>query len=241
MRLVLGFLLALALTAGAEDKLTDCWTKLARIQTYVEYFYMETGIYPASLDDLEKILNDQAPPKSRQIKLPLDPATNKPFRFLLEKDGKRYQLTVPDAAAYGGKAPMVTNVDWAFLSLLAEKRRFEQVVLQSASMLKAVAAACEMYAKDHNKQYPGSLDDLMAKYLQRIPSDPLTGKNLTYKKTVDGYQIINPNPEKYMLKTFLYDSSSGLKVEQLDARKPSQPAASPAVEPSPAAAPSPTE
>jgi len=235
VRLVLVLVAALTLAAGAQqDKLSDCWAKLSRIQAFVEYFYMETGIYPASLDDLEKILNDQAPQKSRLIKLPVDPATNKPFRFLLEKDGKRYQLTVPDAAAYGGKAPTLGNVDWAFLSLLAEKRRFEQVVLQSASMLKAVAAACEMYAKDHNKQYPTSLDDLMPKYLQRIPSDPLTGKNLVYKKTVDGYQIVNPNADKYMLKSFLYDSSSGLKVEQLDTRKAPQPGGAPAAEPSPA-------
>ncbi len=232
MRFVLVLLAVVTLGAGAaEDKLTDCWSRLARIQAYVEYFYMETGIYPPSLDDLEKILNDQAPQKSRLIKLPVDPATNKPFRFLLEKEGKRYQLTVPDAAAYGGKAPALGNVDWAFLSGLAEKRRFEQMLMQSATMLKAVAGACEMYAKDHNKQYPSTLDDLMPKYLQRVPSDPLTGKNLLYKKTVDGYQIVNPNPEKYMLKLFIYDSSSGLKVEQLDARAPKQePTPSPVTE-----------
>lgn len=234
MRLALVLVAALTLgVQAAEDKLAECWSKLSRIQAYVEYFYMETGIYPPSLDDLEKILNDQAPQKSRLIKLPVDPATNKPFRFLLEKDGKRYQLTVPDAGAYGGKAPTLANVDWAFLSGLAEKRRFEQMLVQSATMLKAVAGACEMYAKDHNKQYPSALDDLMPKYLQRVPSDPLTGKNLLYKKTVDGYQIVNPNPEKYMLKVFIYDSSSGIKVEQMDGRTPKPeppPTPSPATE-----------
>lgn len=198
----------------AQDKSTIAWQRLSRLQCLVEYFFMQTGVYPLDLAEMEQIFRQRAPRAPKPISIPVDPATSLPFVYKAETNGRKYTLSVPDPSKYGGTKIAVGTMDWGYLSDLEDLRRFSEIVRQTQSMFKVVATQCEYYAKDHAGQYPETLDDLLPKYVTKIPSDPLTGKNLGYKKMVDGYDIACPNPEKYGMKSFHYSSSKGIIMEQ---------------------------
>jgi hypothetical protein len=198
-----------------EAKVSDAWARLSKLQSILEYFYLETGFYPPTLEDLDQIINSRAPRGSKKLVLPLDPATGAPFHYKPNADGKHYLITVPDSNKYAGAKPTLSDVDWGFLVELANLRRYDQVVRQSSEMMQAVATRVELFAKDHSGHFPATFDEMMPKYLNRFPTDPLTGKNLTYKALVDGYIIANPNPAKYGMKTFQYSSAAGMQMEQI--------------------------
>jgi len=62
------------------------WVRLSRTQTLIEYFYMEAGFYPTSLEELEQLINSKAP-KEQSRRRPQRPATNQPFSYTLDKTG----------------------------------------------------------------------------------------------------------------------------------------------------------
>lgn len=211
--LIAGLWLSSSGQAWAQDKSVEAWQRISRLQCLIEYFYMETGVYPLDLAEMDQIFHNRAP-RAKPIGIPVDPATNQPFKYNLEQGGRRYSLSVPDPSRYGGTRIGVGAMDWGYLADLADLRRFQEIMSSMGGLMKATATQVEMYAKDHGGQYPAQLDDLMPKYLQRFPNDPLTGKNLGYKKQIDGYLIVCPNPEKYGLKTFQYHSSQGIQMER---------------------------
>jgi hypothetical protein len=213
-----GFILACCIAAPvhADPKLLhEAWTRMSRIQTLVEYFYMEAGFYPNSLEELEQLINSKAVKGAKPVSVPKDPATNQPFSYTLDKTGRHYILTVVDSSKYPEGKPLLTAIDWGFLADLAELRRYEQVVRHTSSIIKAVATQVELYAKDHQGQFPASMDDLMPKYMTKFPTDPLTNKNFTYTKLPTGYVVSCPNPERYGFKTFQYSSSGGMELVQI--------------------------
>ena len=211
---VVGLLIAFSMPTWAQDKSVEAWQRLSRLQCLIEYFYMETGVYPLDLQEMDQIFRQRAPRAPKPVAIPVDPATSQPFVYKLEKNGRRYSISVPDPSKYGGARLSLSTVDWGYLSDLADLKRFSEIVRQMQNIMKVVATQVEMFAKDHAGQYPSELDELLPKYVTRMPSDPLTGKNLSYKKLVDGYYISCPNPEKYGMKTFQYSSSKGIVMEQ---------------------------
>ena len=201
--------------AHAQDKSTEAWQRISRLQCLVEHFYMETGVYPLDLQEMDQYFRAKAPRAPKPVPIPMDPATNQPFLYKAEGNGRKYSLSVPDPAKYGGAKITLAPMDWGYLKDLADLQRFTEFLRSMQNMLKVVATWVEMYAKDHGGQYPNALDDLLPKYVTKMPSDPLTGKNLAYKKLVDGYVIGCPNPEKYGMKLFQYSSAKGIEMEQM--------------------------
>lgn len=55
--------------------------------------------------------------------------------------------------------------------------------------MTTVFAGLEMYAHDHSLAYPDTIDALIPKYLDALPSDPVGGQPLLYEKTERGYLI----------------------------------------------------
>lgn len=209
--------------APATSKNQETWSRMSQIQSMLEYFYLEAGFYPATLEELDQLVNSKAPRNARTLPIPKDPITNQPFQYVVDKTSKKYRLSVPDATKYDNAGPLLTNMDWGFLSDLADLRRYEQIVRHSTNMMKAVATSCELFAKDHKGAFPESLDDLLPKYMGRFPTDPITGKNLNYKKADNGYVISCPNPDRYGFKIFQYSSATGMQVEQVNKPKPDAP------------------
>lgn len=212
-----------------QDKMREAWARMAKIQALLEYFFMEQGQYPATLAELDTAFKSLKPKDGADVVIPNDPATGKPFIYICRAPYKKYALSIPDAAAYGGQSFTLPEVDWGFMANVAEQRRREQLALQCAYNLKGLATRVEMFAKDHNKEFPKSMDELFPKYINRYPQCPASGKNYTYVPTATGYQLVCPNPGAHGLKSFLYDSKRGMMVEDVNGgpKAPTTPDASP--------------
>lgn len=200
-----------------QDPYADAVTRISTVQSMLEFFFMEAGVYPAELEDLNRAFNERVPKGFKPVPVPLDPATNKPFAYQVGPKHKSYTLGFPDAAKYSGPPLKLTQVQWGWLAWEAERKRFEQLAQLSKEHMELLATQLEMFAKDNGGKYPTAMDELFPKYIRRHPQDPLTGKNYQYKPLADGYIVSNPNPERYGLKLFQYSSSQGWQVEALPA------------------------
>lgn len=230
-RLVVGLLVALSLTVGAWAEGEEANTppsagpaktvqgglqELSSLQSMLEFFFMEAGVYPPTLEELNLAYNSQLPRGAKTVPIPKDPITGKEFVYRAEPNRKGYTLGFPDATKYGLPADFqLRSVAWGWLALRAERNRFEEMVKLSKYHIESIATQVEMYAKDHDGGYPKTLDQLYPDYIKRHPQDPVTGKNYLYKQLADGYLVSSPNPERYGLKLFQYSSSQGIQVEVL--------------------------
>lgn len=189
--------------------------QLSHMQSLLEFFFMEAGVYPPTLKELNLAFNAQLPKGAKMVGIPKDPATGKDFVYRPGPNRKGYTLTFPDATLYGlGSDFEFRPVSWGWLALRAERRRFEEMVKLSKYHIESIATQVEMYSKDKGS-YPKDLDELYPEYIKRHPQDPVTGKNYEYTQLADGYLVASPNPERYGLKIFQYSSSQGIQVEPL--------------------------
>lgn len=194
---------------------------MAALQSMLEFYFMEAGIYPSELSELSAVFNYQLPKNAKAVAIPRDPATGEQFVYTPGANKKSYRLRFPNPSKYGGQGSLeLTNVGWGWLALRAERMRFEEMAKLSKYHMESLAGALEMFAKDNNRAFPKELDNLYPRYIKRHPQDPITGKNYDYKQLADGYVISSPNPERYGLKVFQYSSSRGMLVEALPAGEP---------------------
>jgi hypothetical protein len=200
--------------SDADAQWREAIARLARVQAMVEYFFMETGVYPSSLEEMDQAYNSRLPQDVPRVLIPKDPATNQPFTYRLSQQ-RGYTLSLPDPSRYGGKDLVLEAVDWGWMARLAEQRRFEGLALQCGQTLKLLATQAEMFAKDHANQFPQTLDEMMPRYIRKQPACPMSGKNYLYVRDGAGYRISCPNPELHSLKAFTYDSRKGMIVEEL--------------------------
>ena len=227
-RLFIGFLVLL-LSAGAsaqeenapqasgpDTSMQGGLQELASMQSMLEFFFMEAGVYPPTLEELNLAYNSELPRGARPVPIPKDPVTGKDFIYRPAENRKGYTLTFPDPTKYGLPASFTLRpVSWGWLALRAERKRFEEMVKLSKFHIESIATQVEMYAKDNNGTFPKTMDQLYPDYIKRHPQDPVTGKNYLYKQLADGYIVSSPNPERYGLKLFQYSSSKGIQVEVL--------------------------
>lgn len=189
---------------------------IATVQSMLEFFFMEAGVYPADLKELATVFNYQLPKGAKPVDVPVDPASKQPFTYQVAPNKKTYRLRFPEPSQYGAVGKLeLKSVDWGWLALRAERMRFEEMAKLSKHHMEVLATQLEMYAKDNKGKFPADLDALYPTYINRYPQDPITGKNYLYKQLADGYLIANPNPERYGLKLFQYSSSRGMEVEAL--------------------------
>lgn len=194
--------------------------ELSALQALLEFFFMEAGIYPPTIEELDLAYNTELPQGARAVPIPKDPVSGKDFVYRPSPDRKGYYLSFPDPTRYGLPADFeMRPVTWGWLALRAERNRFEEMAKLSKYHLETLATQVELYAKDHGGVYPENLDDLYPKYIKRHPQDPISGKNYSYAQTEDGYIIVNPNPERYGLEVFQYSSTLGIEVEVLPPEK----------------------
>ena len=218
---VLCLLLGIA-PAWAQSSFGEAAQRMSNVQALVEFFFMEAGVYPTQLADIEKAFNFKLPKNFQPVPIPTDPATGRPFVYTVGPKHKSYSLKLPDPQAYGGQTLELTQVPWGWMAWRAEQRRFEELAKLSKYHMEQLATQVEMFAKDNAGKYPVTIDKLFPKYIRRHPQDPLSGQNYQYKPFGDGYIIANPNPERYGLKMFQYSSSQGMQVEPLPS-KPQMP------------------
>ena len=64
--------------------------KLSHMQSLLEYYFLETGLYPASLDGLNAAYNSKLSRGAKPVPIPVDPATGKPFVYEIAEGRKSY-------------------------------------------------------------------------------------------------------------------------------------------------------
>jgi len=214
--------------------------RMSRLQALLEYFFMETGEYPPSLMILDRFFNHGVPDKAPKVTVPTDPATSKPFLYEVSQDALHYRLAPPDSSAYGAQALTLETLDWGWMAALARQRRAEQMGMECRLKIEVLATQCEMYAKDHEGKFPSRIEDLVPKYLPRIPVCPASGQAHLLVSTATGYFVSCPNPNSHGLKKFGYASDKGIVVEAIEnTPRPGRPAQSPGSSRMPGPSPSP--
>ncbi|MDO5295530.1 MAG: hypothetical protein Q4F00_02650 [bacterium] len=214
--------------------------QMARLQSLIEYYYMESGVYPVSLEAIEQGFNGMVTEPSMKVVIPVDPVTSKPFVYEVDNSRQTYTLSLPDPMSYGGHALTLTPVDWGWLSIAANQRRVERLTLECTHNIEILATRTEMYAKDHDGKFPPNLGALKPRYMPRIFTCPSMGMDYVYSLQPEkGYTISCPNPQSHGLERFTYNSEKGVDMKPLaatDSRKAKLPGNIGAT-PTPAAAP----
>ena len=198
--------------ACAQNKgksLMDAFEAISRTRVYVEFYFMEAGDYPESLDQLEKDLNSLLPRNLKSVRIPVDPATGSPFVYTAAKNRKSYTLKVPDPSKYGLTKMEFAPVPWGGFAAIAEERKNRFLQMISIENIKAIATAIEYYAKDNSGVFPKQLKDLIPKYIQSMPVCPITGQFYKYQQEKDNYTIGVPQPKAYGLSEMLFSSQRG--------------------------------
>lgn len=214
-----------ALSTVARASQEPLWKQgvkdLARLQALIEYYYIEAGMYPRSIEALVHSFNVGLPESAPKVLVGPDPVTGQPFFYKPAEDYQSYTLTVSDATKYGDNAVVLSQVDWAWVSIAAKQRRIERLGIECAENLDALATRVELYAKDHNKAFPADLEALKPRYLPRTLACPTCGKPYQYQLAQKLFTISCPNPEAHRLKRFCYQSDKGLLIEELTPSQPS--------------------
>lgn len=191
----------------------------ARMQVLIEYYFMNAGIYPASLEALEHSLNSELPADASRVKIEKEPVSGKPFIYTVSKDRHSYTLSLPNPEVYGRDVPSLRQIDWGWMFWAAEARRIERQTMGCMKSIEALATECEIYAKDHGKAFPAALEDLRPQYMPKLLLCPGCGKPYEYVLRRGGYFISCPDAASHGLSKFGYDSEKGLLIEELDRQK----------------------
>lgn len=193
----------------------EAMASASSLQAMIEHYFMTLGVYPESLEELEKEFDYGRPEGLRAMKLVQNPITQKPFLYAISKDQKSYQLVVELGIGEMAERVALGPVDWGWRRFEAEQNRFERMAFAARDSLKATAIQVEAYAKKNQGAYPENLDSLFPEFLSRYPVDPLSGKNLVYQLEGGQYTIEIPDPKNYGLKVFRYHSSQGIQIQKL--------------------------
>ena len=86
----------------------------------------------------------------------------------------------------------------SFISSHEMELRYNRDV--SVNDLHVIGTAIEMYQLHNNGELPKDLNSLMTEYVQKLPTDPITGSEYAYVIEGGGYRIESPNPELYGLR-----------------------------------------
>lgn len=192
-----------------EAKLVEVFEAISRARVYIEFYFMEAGEYPETLDQLEKDLNSLLPPELEKIKFPTDPATGGTFVYKQGSDKKSYTLSVPEPVKYGVSKLEFVNVPWAGFTQIAQERKLRFLQMICVENIKLIANALEAYASRNNGKYPSKLKDLIPKYVVTMPVCPITNKLYEYKVEGDNCSIACPNPKEHQMNTLMYSTSRG--------------------------------
>lgn len=188
---------------------------MSRLQAMIEYYFIETGVYPSSLEVLERSFNKGLPAEAVKVKIPCDPLTSKPFVYKLSADRRAYLLSLPEPALYGNNAFELRPVDWAWMAEATRLRRMERVLIECTHNMEIIANRIELYAKDHENVFPESLASLRPRYMPKTLVCPGCGAEYVYEKNGKGYLLSCPEPSRHGLEVFTYDSEKGLNVKEL--------------------------
>lgn len=199
---------------AAEDRseaLNSAIGALGSIQSFLEFYFMETGQYPDALEDMLSQYNQGVRQSEPLVKIPTDPATGRKFVYTPSPERTKYTLRAPDPGAYGLGSLQVRQVDWGWMSSIAAEQRKKRMTVRCAQFMQLCTDVVEQYNKANRNRFPDKLEQLIPKYLQKIPTCPLCKKEYVYSHTDRGFEVACPDPKAHGLDEFRFSSTEGLK------------------------------
>lgn len=184
---------------------------LGKAQTLIEFYYMETGSYPDTLEDMVAQYNQGVKPDQTPITLPTDPATGKKLVYEPSAEKTTYVVKVPDPSAYGETQLSVKNIDWGWMNQLAVQQKRQRMMLTCARYQELLVGVVNKYNKDNRNKFPETLEVLIPQYIKNVPSCPVAKKPYTYKHDERGFEVGCPDPAAHNLEVFRFSSTEGLK------------------------------
>lgn len=184
-------------------------SNLSKLQTLIEFFYVEMGEYPPNLGELNVFFNAEVPPDMSKIDIPLKEPSGKPYIYEVSKDGSNYLIKSADFMEL-----QLYSVSWGWMKDVAGEQRRQQKAQQCANFLKMIATAIEIYAHDSQNQYPTDLKLLIPRYTKQMAVCPASRKEYVYEIKDDAYMISCPSPELHGFEYLRYSSKRGLQYKE---------------------------
>lgn len=224
MKKIISFIMLFILTAGAlsaqdkQQQLSRCISDMSAIQSYLEFYYMGTGDYPKSLEDLNSILNEDLVPGSVKIAIPSDPATGKSFVYKVAATQKTYTLSAPEPAQYGMEKLELSQIPWGWMDEVAKAKSLRTRGQICRGYLELLTVSVKNYqAKE--KKLPPSLDVLAPDYIKALPDCPQCGKPYRMENKGDDFIIYCAEPASHKCSVFQSSLRSGFKSKLLEEKK----------------------
>jgi len=206
---------------AGDDRVSQLITAMSQIQSYIEFYYMETGVYPKNLKDLEKIYNEEAVKEGDRVIIPKDPATGKDFVYEYNKEANTYRLSCPDPSQYGMKKCELVPIKWGWMNVIPEEKKRKAYASFCKYNLDHIGAALKKYM-EQEKKLPKSLKEMVPAYMKALPGCPFTGKDYVFTAKGDEVIIACPNPKEHGFTVFEISSKSGFKALPIMTQEPSQ-------------------
>ncbi|MFH1452729.1 MAG: hypothetical protein ABIH00_01960 [Armatimonadota bacterium] len=202
--------------AGKNNLLENCVKNISKVQTLIEYYYLQSGIYPESLDQLYKSYNvspDETAEVKNKIEIPKDPASGKDFVYKIDEgETSNYHLMVPDPKLYGVPKLELSALNWGWMSTYAGEERRKMGISICVDLLKRLATDVELYAQQNDGKFPENIDILIKEKYDspEVFSCPVCKAKYVYELKDDTYIIKCPDPNKHKLKQLEYDYLKGV-------------------------------
>ena len=180
----------------------------------LEFYYMETGQYPESVEDMLNQYNQGVKQSDPMVSVPTDPVTGKKLVYKPNEERSAYTLGVPSPSAYGLSALEIRNVNWGWMAAVAADQKRKRMAYACARYQEMLVGALNQYAKDHKNQLPNTLEGLITAKsdMKKIPTCPVAKKPYLY--THDGtraFEVACPDPKAHGLEVFKFNSIDGPK------------------------------
>lgn len=206
-------------TKDRSEILNQCVAYMSQLQSFIEFYFMETGVYPRSLKELDRIFNEEA--SSEKIIFPKDPGTGKDFIYETGSDCLSYRLACPDPSVYGLKKLQLTQLNWGWMKVISEEKRRKAYAFFCKYNIDMISKAVKKYLEEV-KKLPQNLKALSPKYLKKVTACPVTGHDYIYLIKGDIYTVACPDPKEHGCGVFEINSKDGLVIKPIEQKNNSE-------------------
>lgn len=200
--------------AQENKSILECMERMSRIQSYLEFYYMSTGDYPRSLEELDGIFNSDVKKDSERIKFPLDPLTAKPFLYKVSEDLKSYTLTAPEPSAYNIDKIEISSVPWGWMDGVARRISFVAKADLCSKYMSGLIMACKSF-QEKEKKLPSDIKELIPTYVRSVPQCPKCSKPYILELTKDDLIVNCPEPSVHGCSLFQCSLKKGFITKKI--------------------------
>lgn len=221
--LIFFFIVLMPLTAFAQQEneaIYECMKAMSSVRSLLEFYYMNTGSYPASLEIMDRVFNDDIKKSTDRVVIPNEPQTGKPFSYTPSKDLKSYTLYVADPERYGLKEMKMSSLSWGWMNSIAKNIDLTAKSDLCRRYMQAIFNASKMYKKRYGV-FPSNISKLVPEFLKQVPLCPVSGKPYSVVSS-ENFTVLCPTPEAHRHKIFRYTQKKGFELVPISEKTPNR-------------------